>query len=222
MWLKVPNAERFDGSTVLFELSADRAAIALPTADGQLQVGFVILKGGYAALRARDPNVWTEELIGRLPDYLADHLRAHREAVAGATLLNVVSGRLTEWTVPGLLLIGDAAHPMSPIGGQGVNIALRNALVAANHLCPVLVGGGDRSALDAATRQIQAERWPEIVAVQQMQASQAHMLITPDGWRNRLLQRLLPLLVRSGLIQRLRRKEFRLMSEGVMPVRLVV
>src|SRR5205807_81674 len=125
--------------------------------------------------RAGGAEGWTEELIGRLPDYLADHLRAHREAVAGAALLDVVCGRLTEWTAPGLLLIGDAAHPMSPVGGQGVNIALRDALVAANHLCPVLTSGNDPSAIDAATQRVRDERWPEIVAVQEMQQDQARM-----------------------------------------------
>src|SRR5262249_48006400 len=144
LWLKVPFAEGFpDRRTGVFEMGAHRAAVVFPTADGQLQVGFVISKGGFAALRGRGAGEWTEELIGRRPPYLADHLRAHREAVAGATLLNVVCGRLVEWTAPGLLLIGDAAHPMSPVGGQGVNIALRDALVAANHLVPVLTAGAD-------------------------------------------------------------------------------
>src|SRR5262249_46303833 len=160
---KVPYPDAYpDRTTALFEMAPRRAALAFPTADGQLQVGFVISKGGYAALRAAGAEAWTEELIGRLPAYLAAHLRAHRKAVAGATLLNVVCGRLTEWTAPGLLLIGDAAHPMSPVGAQGVNIALRDALVAANHLCPVLTAGGDPSALDAAARRVRDERWPEI------------------------------------------------------------
>src|SRR5207253_4881463 len=133
-------------------------------------------KGVYAALRARAAEEWTEELLGRMPAFLADHLRAHRESVAGGTLLSVVCGRLTEWTAPGLLLIGDAAHPMSPVGGQGLNIALRDALVAANHLVPVLTVGGDPSAIDAAARRVRDERWPEIVAVQQMQEHQGRML----------------------------------------------
>src|SRR5262249_55940684 len=155
LWLKVPYPDGYpDRTTGLFEMAANRAAVAFPTADGQLQVGFMIPKGGYAALRALGADGMTDELIGRLPPYLADHLPALREAVAGATLLNVVCGRLTEWTAPGLLLIGDAAHPMSPVGGQGVNIALRDALVAANHLCPVLTAGGDPTALDAAARQV--------------------------------------------------------------------
>lgn len=223
LWLKVPYPDAYpDRTTALVETAADRTALAFPTADGQLQVGFFIPKGGYAALRARDAEGWTEELIGRLPAFLADHLRAHREAVAGGTLLNVVCGRLTEWTAPGLLLIGDAAHPMSPVGGQGVNIALRDALVAANHLVPVLTAGGDPSALDAAARRVRDERWPEIVAVQQMQDSQARSLNRPDRWSTRLLQRLLPFLLRTSLLQWLQRKERRLMSEGVVPVRLVV
>jgi 2-polyprenyl-6-methoxyphenol hydroxylase-like FAD-dependent oxidoreductase len=223
LWLKVPYPNGYpDRTTALFEMAANRAALAFPTADGQLQIGFVIPKGGLAALRARGADGWTEDLIGRLPPYLADHLRAHREALTDAALLNVVCGRLMEWTAPGLLLIGDAAHPMSPVGGQGVNIALRDALVAANHLCPVLTTGGDPSALDAAARQVQEERWPEIVAVQQMQQDQARMLLNPDRWSARLAHRLLPLLVRIGLFQWLHRKEYRLMSDGVVPVRLVV
>jgi len=223
LWLRVPYPDGFpDRTTALVDPAANRTAVVFPTADGRLQIGFIIPKGGYATLRARGAETWTEELIGRLPAYLADHLRAHREAIATATLLNVVCGRLTEWTAPGLLLIGDAAHPMSPVGGQGINIALRDALVAANHLVPVLTAGGDLSAIDAAARRVQDERCPEIEAVQKMQNHEAHALNHPDRWSSRLIYRLLPLLFRTGLLLWLQRKERRLMSEGVVPVRLVV
>jgi 2-polyprenyl-6-methoxyphenol hydroxylase-like FAD-dependent oxidoreductase len=223
LWLKVPYPDGYpDRTTAIAAKVADRGGLAYPTADGQLQVGLVIPKGGYAALRARAAEEWTEELIGAFPAYLADYLRAHRELVTGATLLNVVCGRLTEWTAPGLLLLGDAAHPMSPVGGQGVNIALRDALVAANHLVPVLAAGNDPAAIDKAARAVRDERWPEIVAVQDMQQNQARVLVAPESWRARLVNRLLPWLVRTGLLQWFNRKEFRLMSEGAVPVRLVV
>jgi len=154
--------------------------------------------------------------------FLADHLRAHRQAVAGATLLNVVCGRLADWAAPGLLLIGDAAHPMSPVGGQGVNLALRDALVAANHLVPVLTAGADAEAIDAAARRVREERWPEIVAAQKMQEHQARLFNHPDSWSSRVAFRLLPCLFRTGIIQWLQRKERRMMSEGFVPVRLSV
>jgi 2-polyprenyl-6-methoxyphenol hydroxylase-like FAD-dependent oxidoreductase len=222
LWFKVPYADGYPGrTTAMIAPAAHRTALAYPTSDGQLQVGFVIPKGSYAALRARGREGWTEELIGGLPAFLADQLRAHRDAVAGATLLNVVCGRLTEWTAPGLLLLGDAAHPMSPVGGQGVNIALRDALVAANHLCPVLTAGGDLPAVDAAAKRVRDERWPEIVAIQQVQDREATALNHPDHWVSRLMFRLLPLLFRSGLLLWLQRKERRQLSEGVVPVRLV-
>ena len=50
-------------------------------------------------------------------------------------------------------------HVHSPVGGQGVNIALRDALVAANHLCPVLTVSADQAAIDAAARRVRDERW---------------------------------------------------------------
>jgi 2-polyprenyl-6-methoxyphenol hydroxylase-like FAD-dependent oxidoreductase len=223
LWLKVPYPDGYpDRATMLMSRAADRAGLAFPLADGQLQVGLVIPKGSLSALRSRGAEAWTEDLIAAFPAYLADHLRAHRDLVAGATLLNVVCGRLTDWSVPGLLLIGDAAHPMSPVGGQGVNIALRDALVAANHLVPVLAAGADPAALDAAARRVRDERWPEVVAVQEMQRQQARLLFAPDRWSTRLQNRLLPWLVRTGLLQWLHRKEYRTMSDGVVPVRLVV
>jgi 2-polyprenyl-6-methoxyphenol hydroxylase-like FAD-dependent oxidoreductase len=223
LWLKVPYPDSYpDRATMLMARAADRAGLAFATADGQLQVGLVIPKGGFAVLRARGAEAWTEELSGAFPAYLAGHLRAHRELVAGAMLLNVVCGRLAEWTAPGLLLIGDAAHPMSPVGGQGVNIALRDALVAANHLVPVLTAGGDAAAIDAAARRVQEERMPEVAAVQRMQRHQARILFAPDGWGSRLLNRLLPWLVRTGLLQWLQRKEYQVLSDGAVPVRLVV
>jgi 2-polyprenyl-6-methoxyphenol hydroxylase-like FAD-dependent oxidoreductase len=223
LWIKVPYLDSYPGRTTAVSRPAgNRTAMVFPTGDGQLQVGFIIAKGIFATLRARDTAEWTEELIGRLPAYLADHLRVHREVVASATLLNVVCSRLTQWTAPGLLLIGDAAHPMSPVGGQGINIALRDALVAANHLVPVLTAGGDPSAIDVAARRVQEERQPEIEAVQQMQSRQAREFEQPDRWTSRLMLPLLPFLLRTGLLQWLQRKQLRQLSEGVLPVRLVV
>src|SRR5439155_463815 len=83
------------------------------------------------------------------PD-LAAHLRVEGRAITHPFLLDVVCDRLERWSLPGLLLLGDAAHPMSPVGAQGINIALRDALVAANHLGPALAGGAAPAALDAA------------------------------------------------------------------------
>jgi hypothetical protein len=71
-------------------------------------------------------------------------------------------------------------------------------------------------------RALRDERWPEIVAVQQMQDHQARVMNHPDRWSSRLMLRLLPCLFRTGLLLWLQRKERRLMMDGVVPVRLVV
>ena len=102
------------------------------------------------------------------PD-LRNFLVANKTGLAHPFLLDVVCDRLREWTAPGLLLIGDAAHPMSPVGGQGINVALRDAVVAANHLGRALMMRSDEATLDFAARNIQAERWPEITTIQDMQ-----------------------------------------------------
>jgi 2-polyprenyl-6-methoxyphenol hydroxylase-like FAD-dependent oxidoreductase len=58
-------------------------------------------------------------------------------------LLSVALDRLTRWSRPGLLAIGDAAHAMSPIGGIGINLAIQDAVAAANILAEAIAGGAD-------------------------------------------------------------------------------
>jgi 2-polyprenyl-6-methoxyphenol hydroxylase-like FAD-dependent oxidoreductase len=209
-----------DRTTVRLELGPGCLTGGIPTADGRLWVGMTIQKGDYKDLRAAGPDAFTEELLNRTSPDLAAHLRANSESLKHPVLLDVIVGRLEAWTAPGLLLLGDAAHPMAPNGGQGINMALRDALVAANHLCPVLAHSTDAAAIDAAARQVAAERMPEIVAIQEHQRKQTQTFLRSDRFSSRMAMQMLPLLANSSLLRLLLRNRLRSLQHGVVPVRL--
>ena len=220
LWVKVPVPPFWTNpGAVRLELNGGSFAGAIPSSDGLLQVGFTIPKGSFRHLRAKGTEAWTEGLLAPLSPDLAAHLRANREAMGKAVLLDVIVGRLTEWTRPGLLLLGDAAHPMSPVGGQGINLALRDTLVAANHLVPALLGGAGHGALDEAARRVAAERMPEIIAMQEHQDRQAKSFTEPH-WLNRQMMRLLPLLASTGVLKLMPGRRLRALQHGTMRVRL--
>jgi len=107
------------------------------------------------------------------PPWFAEHVRANAATIERPVLLSVVVGCCPRWSVPGLLLLGDAAHPMSPIRAQGINMALRDVIVTANHLVPLLRAEAEHGNIDTALLQIQAEREPEIKKSQHLQAEEA-------------------------------------------------
>jgi len=221
LWVEVPLPSWWEPGAVRTELSQDSMTAYIVTSESQLRIAFVITKGGFKELGAQSTEAWTEELIRRTTPEMAQYLRSHRDAIGRAVLLDVVVGRLASWTAPGMLLIGDSAHPMSPVAGQGINVAIRDALVAANHLCPVLLAGADASTLDAAARQVEIERTPEIVATQAHQKKQGELFMKP-GYRLRLMLRLLSLMSHTGLLKLMMGKRAKALSHGAVPVRLTV
>jgi 2-polyprenyl-6-methoxyphenol hydroxylase-like FAD-dependent oxidoreductase len=113
-----------------------------------------------------------------------------------------------EWARDGLLLIGDAAHTMSPAGAIGVNVALATAAVAAQEIFPRLSQGPiPRSVLD----RVQELRVGDVRTLHALQR-QAGRTLLGSGSRNPavrwLIQRALPLAIRSGLFPRLQRRLF--------------
>ncbi len=176
LWFKLPAPEALrERCSMLMFVTRTHAMACYTSWDGRLQCAKMLPKGTFRNVRDAD---WAEELGRPAPPWLAEHFRSVRSEIEGPIVLDVIVGRCPRWTSPGLLLIGDAAHPMSPIRAQGINLALRDAIVTANHLVPVLRAGSGSDALDEAARAVQTEREPEIVRAQTLQHRDAAGLAT--------------------------------------------
>lgn len=104
------------------------------------QLAYIIPKGGFDALRAEGIAALRGSVARLLP-----FLGGRAELLRGfddVRVLNVQLNRLRRWHRPGLLCIGDAAHAMSPVFGIGINLAIQDAVAAANLLGPALLRGG--------------------------------------------------------------------------------
>jgi 2-polyprenyl-6-methoxyphenol hydroxylase-like FAD-dependent oxidoreductase len=166
LWFKLPTSPQFAKENIFYAILQGREGFgAFQSSEGNFQVGWSLHKDDPIEWQQID---WAEKLASTSPDWLATHFRQQKDAIERPLLLSVVVGRCPQWHIPGLLLLGDAAHPMSPIRAQGINMALRDAIVAANHLVPLL-RQSNWAAIDAVLPQIQAEREPEIIQTQKLQ-----------------------------------------------------
>jgi 2-polyprenyl-6-methoxyphenol hydroxylase-like FAD-dependent oxidoreductase len=149
---------------------------------------------------------WRQRWCDALPEEAAALLRQVPDpAISGPQRLPVRVGRAPCWHAPGLLLLGDAAHPMSPVRAQGLNMALRDALLTARLLAPLPQGstGSPAARIDALLPLIARQRLPEIRLMQELQAREAGLgaLLRQQGWLRWGLARTAPW---SGVGARLR------------------
>lgn len=179
------------------------------TTRSRLQIAYSA-PGDVGALR-RDLPALRAALLPRLPESLRAAVEARLARPFESQVLRVSIDRLARWSVPGMLFLGDAAHTMGPAGAQGLNLALRDSIVAANHMLDALAAGAPIDELVFA--RIEAERRPEIVAAQAGQLRAYGMVHKP-----RLVQHLMFTLL--GAVMRV--KQFTLPAAAVVEARYVV
>ena len=137
LWFRLSRKPEDPGDTMGY-FDPGRIFITINRGD-YWQCGHVIPKGGAEALRRGGIETFRERLAGIAP-FIRDRVGELR-SWDDVSLLTVTVDRLERWYRPGLLCIGDAAHAMSPIGGVGINLAVQDAVAAANLLAEPLRAG---------------------------------------------------------------------------------
>ncbi|MDQ1522270.1 MAG: hypothetical protein QOE47_194 [Pyrinomonadaceae bacterium] len=154
LWFRLPR-KTDDPEGLLARVGNGHLVVMLDRLD-EWQIAYVILKGSYGQVREAGLDALRQSLVSIAPE-LSDRV-AHLKEWKQVAMLSVESSRVERWQQPGLLLIGDAAHVMSPVGGVGINYAIQDAVVAANILAAPL---GEGRVEMRHLREVQRQReWP--------------------------------------------------------------
>jgi 2-polyprenyl-6-methoxyphenol hydroxylase-like FAD-dependent oxidoreductase len=137
LWMRVSRKDGDPGQS-LGRAAAGKVFIMVDRGE-YWQCGYVIPKGAAEEIRSRGIEKFREEIV-KLAPFLADRVGELRDW-NDISLLTVKVDRLKKWFRPGLLCIGDSAHAMSPVGGVGINLAIQDAVAAANILADKLASG---------------------------------------------------------------------------------
>ena len=172
LWFRLSRKESDDAATI-GHAEAGRLFIML-NRGSYWQCAYVIRKDGFAALQQRGLQAFRDDIA-----FMSPFVRDRLDEIAGwddVKLLTVAVDRLPVWYKPQLLFIGDAAHAMSPIGGVGINLAIQDAVAAANLLYrPLAAGAPAPEDLRAVQRR---REWPTRVT-QRLQIAIQNRMVGP-------------------------------------------
>lgn len=170
-WFAVPKSSQ--GKAVRGSIRGNHMIVQIDRGD-YWQCAYLIAKGSADAVRARGIEAFRANVRATSPE-LPD-LAAALPDFGAAKLLSVSLDRLTEWSRPGLLAIGDAAHAMSPVGGVGINLAIQDAVAAANILAGPLARG---EAADPLLPKVQVRRMLPTRVIQSGQRALHRAVLEP-------------------------------------------
>jgi 2-polyprenyl-6-methoxyphenol hydroxylase-like FAD-dependent oxidoreductase len=162
LWFRISRKGSDDADT-FGHVEAGRMMVMLDRGD-YWQCAYVIPKGGIDQVKAGGLDALRASVVEMSP-YLADRV-GELKSWDDVKLLTVTVDRLRQWWRPGLICIGDSAHAMSPIGGVGVNVAVQDAVAAANRLATPLKTG---KVTDADLRAIEQRRMLSVRFTQWLQ-----------------------------------------------------
>jgi 2-polyprenyl-6-methoxyphenol hydroxylase-like FAD-dependent oxidoreductase len=170
LWFRLPRKDT-DEIETFGHIEAGMMLVMLNRGD-YWQCAFVIPKGGIERVKAAGLDAFRARVVMLTP-YFADRI-GELKTWDDVKLLSVAVDRLRQWWRPGLICIGDAAHAMSPIGGVGINLAVQDAVAAANRLAAPLRAG---TVSDEDLRAIQARRTFPVRFTQRLQLTMQNQII---------------------------------------------
>jgi len=214
LWFRLPRAAS-DPNQLQARIQRGHILVMLNRFD-HWQIGYVIEKGQYQEIRKAGLDVLRKAIVETAPD-LADRVDLLQDWKQ-LPLLSVESSRVLRWYRPGLLLIGDAAHTMSPVAGVGINYAIQDAVEAANLLGAPLREGRLRTSDLAA---VQRRRELPTRVIQLFQETVQRRILGPSLRDSGRVTLPLPLqIIRS--LPLLRKLLVRLMAFGLRPAHVRV
>ena len=173
VWFRLPKLDSDRADSAEIHVGGGRFAVILDRGN-EWQIGYIILKGSFAAVREAGIESLRDGLTQLMP-WLGERVKLLEDWKQTA-VLNVESSRVPTWHKPGLLLIGDAAHVMSPVGGVGINVAIQDAVETANVLTPPLRSG---NVTERDLAQVQSNREFAVKVVQRMQRLMQDRIAAP-------------------------------------------
>ena len=209
LWFRITRRDT-DGADVFGHIEAGALLVMLDRGD-YWQCAYVIPKGGIDRVTANGIEAFRNRVVALSP-FLADRI-GELQSFDDVKLLSVMVNRLRRWWRPGLICFGDAAHAMSPIGGVGINIAVQDAVAAANCLAAPLKSG---TASSGHLQAVQARRDFPARMTQKIQLTMQNRIIGPALQSTREPKP--PLLFKLfDALPILRRIPARLLALGIQP-----
>lgn len=174
IWLKLPRPENWSRSSII-KVNKSNHLVILPAFPDLLRVGVYIPKGGYLKIREQGMEVF-RDMVNAVEPAFKEVMEEQVTSWNDLVMLDIFTANAHQWSRDGLILIGDAAHTLSPILGQGVNIAMQDAVELAPHIVSYLQKNAREPMPKEALSTFEKKRKKTVAFVQNFQEQQEKTL----------------------------------------------